>query len=271
MFKNLPISMEIPHQRRQQQLGRRTLLFGVLAPVLLASMAVVLREASAKESPRVSFAVALPELEGPVTFAIFAPSGSLARLLYRDAAVDEIPAGLNGLLMTWDGNDSNGEALPPGPYRGRGLVHGPLSATPLPPQEIWRPLFLRDGPADPASRTFNPFPRNRITVRAARDELLETRPLLAITARIEGNRAVVEAEGLPLFSLPVEPSGEDFRLTLSHGQVPGTARLEASGANGTASSYLLSGLDRLVPLNAGVLELDADPSRKSASAGEANP
>ncbi len=261
--------MEIPQQRRQQQLGRRPLLSRVLPLVMVA---VVLWNASAKENPKVSFAVALPELEGPVTFGIFSPSGNLARLLYSDAAVDSIPAGLNGLIMTWDGNDARGEPLPPGSYRGRGLVHGPLSAAPLPPRETWRPLALREGAAEPFSPALNPFPQNRITVRAARDELLEVRPLLAVTARIAGNRAVVEAEGLPLFSLPVETSGEDLRVTLSHGQAPGTALLAVDTGTGPGISYQLSGLDRLVPLHAGVLELAADhPSGKSDSAGEANP
>ncbi len=263
--------MEIPQQRRQQQLGRRPLLSRVLPLVMVASAAVVPWNASAKESPKVSFAVALPELEGPVTFGIFSPSGNLARLLYSDAAVDAIPAGLNGLIMTWDGNDDRGVALPPGSYKGRGLVHGPLSATPLPPRETWRPLTLREGTAEPFSPVLNPFPQNRITVRATRDELLETRPLLAVTARIEGNRAVVEAEGLPLFSLPIEASGEDLRVTLSHGSSPGTALLAVGGGNGPGISYQLSGLDRLVPLNAGMLELAADSSGTSASAGEANP
>jgi len=265
--------MEIPQQRRQQQLGRgllRTRLFPLVLLGLLAATFTAFWNASAKEIPRVSFAVALPELEGSVTFGIFTPSGSLARLLYNDAAVDAIPAGLNGLLMSWDGKDDQGETLPPGSYRGRGLVHGPLSATPLPTCETWCPLSLRESPADPLSPTLNPFPPNRITVRAARDELLETRPLLAVTARMEGNRVLIEADGLPLFSLPVEASGENLRVTFSHGQVPGTARLDVSGAKGAVSSYLLSGLDRLVPLNAGVLELDADPARTSP-AGEANP
>jgi len=123
--------MEIPQQRRQQQLGRgllRTRLFPLVLLGLLAATFTAFWNASAKEIPRVSFAVALPELEGSVTFGIFTPSGSLARLLYNDAAVDAIPAGLNGLLMSWDGKDDQGETLPPGSYRGRGLVHGPLSA-----------------------------------------------------------------------------------------------------------------------------------------------
>lgn len=234
----------------------------VLPPLLAAAMCA--HAAGGQQS----FAVALPELEGPVTMGIFSSSGERVRLLHRDAGVDTIPAGLNGLIMSWDGKDDQGRDVPAGTYRARGLVHGPLRVSALP---VGNSL-----PVPPACREEHdlfalrpPFPKNRITIRAAKDELLESRPLLSIEAGIEGDACVIRAEGLPLLSIPVESTG-NVSPSITHAPVPGSALLTMEGPRGS-STHTISGLDRLVPLNAGALEIPADAFHPMPGAGESAP
>jgi hypothetical protein len=257
-------SMESLLPSLQQHLGRARAGFlrAVLPPLLVAAMCT---HASGAQQ---SFAVALPELEGPVTMGIFSSSGERVRLLCRDAGVDTIPAGLNGLIMSWDGKDDQGRDVPAGTYKARGLVHGPLRITTLPVGSsfpiaaAWREeadLF----PLRP------PFPKNRITIRAAKDELLESRPLLSIEAGIEGDACVIRADGLPLLSIPMESTG-NVSPGITHGAVPGSALLTVEGPKGS-STYTITGLDRLVPLNAGTLEIPVDAFHPLPGAGESAP
>lgn len=219
-----------------------------------------------------SFAVALPELEGPVTMGIFSQSGERVRLLYRDAAIDSIPAGLNGLIMTWDGKNDQGQDVTAGIYKARGIVHGPLGVSALPQQEMV-PAPHAAGPQPLPLLSERPaFSKNSITIRAARDELLESRPLLSVEARLEGNACVISAEGLPLLSIPVTESGgnQPDAVGLTHTSPTGIVRLRMEEPGGV-SVYTISGLDRLVPLNAGTLKVQADAFHPMPSAGESAP
>jgi len=207
-----------------------------------------------------SFAIALPEMEGPLTLGIFSQEGELVRLLYKDAPVDSVPAGLNGLLISWDGKDDSGVAVPPGIYHGRGLVHGSLNISALPREDPnFQPTHLYEtDDADAVSHALPAFPLNRITIMAARDALLQERPPLAITAQLHGNLVVVAAEGLPLFAIPVgsgvgKPALE-LHVIPADGNGEGMAELTLIFSKGS-ESYTISGLDRLVPLDAGSLEM----------------
>ena len=234
----------------------------ILPPLLAAAMC------AHSSGGQQSFAVALPELEGPVTMGIFSSSGERVRLLHRDASVDTIPAGLNGLIMSWDGKDDQGRDVPAGTYRARGLVHGPIRVTALP--------VGNSTPFPPASRELEElfpsrplFSKNRITIRAAKDELLESRPLLSVEAGIEGDACVLSAEGLPLLFIPLESTGK-VATGISHGSAAGTALITIDGPK-ASSTYTISGLDRLVPLNAGTLEIPADAFHPMPGAGESAP
>jgi len=213
-----------------------------------------------------SFAVALPELEGPVTFGIFSEEGSLLRLLYRDATVESIPAGLNGLIMTWDQKDNAGRPAPAGNYIAKGLVHGPLTVSSLPFSERRNALMP---PEEPFALSPMPLIKNAITVRAARDALLEKSPPLSVTARLEGNACILAVEGLPILSFPLPPLGSQDshqRALLAHGMKEGSARLIVDDLGGT-TTYEITGLDRLVPLSAGKLEVSPDAFHSSPTAG----
>lgn len=220
-----------------------------------------------------SFAVALPGMEGPVTMAIFSREGKRVRLLHRDAAVETIPAGLNGLIMTWDGKDDRGIDVPAGTYRARGLVHGPIRSSALP--AVSPRAFRSDG--EESLWQYHPFPPNRITLRAAEDELLETRPLLAIGAVSRSDAIDLEAEGLPLVTISVDPGKDPAAVHLNHGGREGTALLSV-GRGRCDETFTVTGLDRIVPLEAGTLEVSAkapadttDASHPAPIAGESGP
>jgi len=264
--------MEIRQQQWQQELIRHArLCVVVVCGILSAASAHCQTQDRAQEiSPGTNtpslcrFAVALPEMDGPVTLGIFSPDGKLTQLLYRDVAIDSIPAGLNGLLVTWDGKDASGLPVPPGKYHARGLVHGKLTASALPYSSSnpnWHDSRFTDtnelSPAALSPFMLTPFSTNQITVTAAQDALLETRPQITISAVRAEDEILVTADGLPIFSIPLEPylppKGEPI-LSLCHGTRPGTAELNLISA-GRKTFYLLSGLDQLVPLDAGALPM----------------
>jgi len=235
----------------QQVLGGIVLLLAVSAPLCATPQ---------------SFTVALPELEGPVTMGIFAADGRLVRLLYRDADIGSIPAGLNGLIMTWDGKDDEGREVPPGTYRARGLVHGPISVSALPvcsagffPNQVEN--LTQEKPL---------FPSDQIVLRAAPDELLELRPLLSIRAKPSKEGFEIAAEGLPLLTIPNASGRDPLTLTFTHGDQQGRAVLTA-GFGKSNEVYMVSGLQRIVPLEAGRLDIPADTSHPAPIAGESTP
>ena len=236
----------------------------LLALVAVAPLAIQAQDISSNVICR--FAVAVPEMEGPVTLGIFSAQGNLVRLLHREATVDSIPAGLNGLLIGWDGKDDSGVDVPPGTYRARGLVHGPVIASALPVQEgNGLCAFASDDYPTPL-RVWNPFPGNHLTVLSASDALLEKRKPLAITAKVQDNEVIVEVEGLPLIFIPrspmgpIEPMSTRLPVTgieLQQGSKPGMAKLTVTRP-GRSESYSLAGLNHLVPLDAGALEMPSD-------------
>ena len=203
--------------------------------------------------PSQTFAVALPELEGPVTMGIFSAKGDLVRLLYQDAPVDSIPAGLNGLIMTWDEKDASGRLLPSGIYRARGLVHGPVSVSKISfHDKFW--LFPASESRATNAASGNESCSNTIMISAAKDELLSSRPMIMIKATGVENAVKISANGLPLLETPIAPTTSAVSATLCKGMEAGTAVITVA-AGGETSSCTISGLDRIVPLEAGTLEI----------------
>lgn len=68
------------------------------------------------------FTFALPETEGKITLGVFDARGALVRTLCVAASEKDFQIGLNGLIATWDGKNSQGEALPAGRYHIRGWL-----------------------------------------------------------------------------------------------------------------------------------------------------
>jgi hypothetical protein len=244
--------MKISRHRWQQDLGI-TLLGFFLAFFLPLSPARA-EQAAGTNLPTQNFAVALPELEGPVTMGIFSSKGDLVRLLSRDAPVDSIPAGLNGLIMTWDEKDASGKPVPPGTYRARGLVHGPVSVLPFRDKSWLLPAEGANDPAGTNANTGSSSCSNTLMIPAARDELLSSRPLITIRATPVENAVQISANSLPLVEMPIAPTTSPVSATLSRG-IDSASAIITITASGATSSCTISGLDRIVPLEAGTLEI----------------
>ena len=217
-----------------------------------------------KATPQ-TFAVALPELDGPVTMGVFDPDGKRVRLLCRDAPVESLPAGLNGLIMTWDGKDGDGVPVPPGRYSARGLVHGVIVVGALPFSEV---TPVREWAAGMLPEAFS-LSGSSLTLRAASDSLLPGRPFVTLAVAGGSGAMVLEADGLPVADLPLPAPEGNFRL-LRHGSRAGEV-LVTSGGDRVSRTVAVSGLERIVPLNAGWLEVAPDASHAGPLAGESAP
>ena len=283
--------MESKQRRRQQELFRKS----GRAFFLMMASAVVISGIHCKAQDRAQegistmnhaitpmlcrFALALPEMDGPLTLGIFSPKGNLIRLLNRDTAIDSIPAGLNGLLISWDGKDDRGVEVSPGIYHARGLVHGKIAASVIPyviddgdnyawgcpssiPQNVFRlddfhtqPKFMKEW----APLYLNTlFPSNRVMVMAAHDALQERRSILSISAQSGRGEVILMAEGLPIFEIetqhdrPLIPQNPEIEL--HPGNRVGTAELTLFFPD-KKESYLITGLNQIVPLDAGALPM----------------
>ena len=254
----------------QQDLDETGKQFGrvFFHPILLLALfifAPLMQPARSEQS----FAFALPELEGPVTLGIFSQEGALVRLLCTNAAVESLPAGLNGLIMTWDERDDKGERVPAGIYLAKGIVHGPLtfSLGRLPLQSLPSPCLQT-----PLNSISPRVQENTISVRASRDALMENPPLMNLAISLRENECIMTAEGLPILSIPLNPSPKNIfrKIDLISGNAPGTALLSLESPQAT-NCYTISGLDRLVPLSAGKLEVKPDAFHSSLGTGESAP
>lgn len=255
-------------QRMQKKLSaQRTVLAQTLLPKVLVFCFFLIGISAVTARSDQSFAVALPEMEGPVTLGIFSEEGAPVRLLCRDAPVDSIPAGLNGLIITWDEKDDQGHSVPAGNYMAKGLVHGPLCLSTLPFSETFTGQLPLDWPI-----TLNPLPlqKKSIVVRAHKDALFERRPLIIVAASFKENTCTLTAEGLPILSVPMNNDRSPQSARILHGMETGNARLMIENPNGT-TTYEITGLDLIVPLSAGKLEVSPDAFHLSPSAGESIP
>jgi hypothetical protein len=251
--------MKISRHRWQQDLGIP--LLGFVLAVFLSLSPADAEQAAGTNLPTQTFAVALPELEGPVTMGIFSSKGDLVRLLYHDAPVESIPAGLNGLIMTWDEKDASGKLVPPGTYRARGLVHGPVSVSVLPFRDkSWLlPAVGTNAESAPKDSTKDSGASsgNRITIPAAKDELLSSQPMIVLTATPLEKGVGIAANGLPLLEIPLNRNRLTNTATLNQGMEAGSA-IVTIGGDKECIYYGILGLDRLVPLEAGTLEIPPD-------------
>jgi hypothetical protein len=68
-----------------------------------------------------------PPVEGVISVGVYDARGKLIRTLSQGADIDSFKAGLNGLILQWDGNESSGRPAPPGRYYARGVLVGDVS------------------------------------------------------------------------------------------------------------------------------------------------
>lgn len=67
-----------------------------------------------------------PPLEGTLSLGVYDATGTLVRVLRREAAWSEFTAGDDGFRIEWDGKDDKGAFCPSGTYRIRGVAVGDL-------------------------------------------------------------------------------------------------------------------------------------------------
>lgn len=78
-------------------------------------------------------------MEGTISLGIYDANGKLARVLHREARIDNFTIEADSLTTTWDGRNDSGEDLPTGKYHARGYLVGHLKvervgqATTFPP------------------------------------------------------------------------------------------------------------------------------------------
>ena len=255
------------HQMKKKLPTRRTVLAKSLLPKVLVFCFFQIGISAVTALSDQSFAVALPELEGAVTLGIFSEEGALVRLLCRDAPVESIPAGLNGLIITWDEKDDQGHPVPAGNYKAKGLVHGPISISSLPFSETIAEPTPPDWPIHLTTRLLQ---EKSIAQHAPKDALLESRPVIIVATSFKENICTLTAEGLPILSVPVDNDGTPQSARILHGMQKGDARLMIENPKGRIT-YHITGLDRIVPLSAGMLEVSPDAFHLSPSAGESTP
>ena len=203
--------------------------------------------------PVCRFAVALPEMEGPLTLGIFSPEGKLVRLLYRDAPIDSIPAGLNGLLISWDGKDDSGVEVREGIYHARGLVHGKMTASVMPHSDDSSLQEIAERSPAFMSAILS---QDRMVVLAASDALHEKRVPISVEASCQNGKIVITAEGLPILEITLKSFREAVNpaIWLNQGSRMGTAELAVISTEGK-ESFMITGLDQIVPLDAGALPM----------------
>src|SRR5437660_9513826 len=79
---------------------------------------------SPTRSVRISFVP--PPLEGTISLGIYDGNGTLVRVLYQQAELNEFTIGPDALVTQWDGKDEDDEDLPAGKYRAHGYLLGHL-------------------------------------------------------------------------------------------------------------------------------------------------
>lgn len=65
-----------------------------------------------------------PPLEGAISLGVYDTKGKMVRVLAKAAAVDAFKAGLNGLIIDWDGKNGEGKPATSGRYFARGVLIG---------------------------------------------------------------------------------------------------------------------------------------------------
>lgn len=65
-----------------------------------------------------------PPVEGVISLGVYDSRGKLIRVLKKSAEIDTFKSGLDGLIIDWDRNDSQGKPAPNGKYFARGVLTG---------------------------------------------------------------------------------------------------------------------------------------------------
>jgi hypothetical protein len=105
--------------------SKQTAIAGLLL-ALLATGAIGQESPTPSPAPerniRISFVP--PPLDGTISLGIYDEKGTLVRVLFREADINEFTIGDDAVTTTWDGKNDAGENVPPGKYSAHGFVVG---------------------------------------------------------------------------------------------------------------------------------------------------
>jgi hypothetical protein len=129
-----------------------------------------------------------PPVEGAISLGVYDSKGRLVRILKKGASVDSFKAGLNGLFIDWDKNDSQGKPVPHGKYFAKGVLIGDVKIAGV-------AFHLNDWIVDANS------PRSRKILSAAL--LAEARPAL-LSETTQQEYVIVEDSQRRIKSVPLD-------------------------------------------------------------------
>ena len=139
---------------------------------------------------RISFVP--PPLEGAISLGVYDKAGKLVRIVHAEANLSEFTIGADALVTQWDGKNDDAEDLPPGKYRARGYLVGPLTVQDLgqvaesPPQNSPTSVKVKLMP--------NPLVGDK-------------RSMIEVAAGFDSDGSYLEtADGLPLFTVSESPN-----------------------------------------------------------------
>jgi len=145
---------------------------------------------SSARSVRISFIP--PPMEGTISLGIYDQAGKIVRVLHQNAELNDFAIGADALVTRWDGKDDARQDLPPGRYRARGYLVGPLKREDL-------------GEASPSPTETD---GNTVKVRLVRNPLHKDKKSLVelgIGFNSEGTY-LKTSDGLPLLKVSETPN-----------------------------------------------------------------
>ena len=145
---------------------------------------------SPAKSARISFVP--PPMEGTISLGIYDQTGKLVRVLHQNAQLDDFAIGADALTTRWDGKDDGHQDLPPGRYRARGYLVGPLKREDL-------------GEASPSPTETDP---NTLKIRLVRNPLhKDKKSHVELGAGFNSEETYLKtSDGLPLFKVSETPN-----------------------------------------------------------------
>jgi hypothetical protein len=124
------LSQYCVHAHEQPSNGAATAhptLFALVTLVLVCFSGPLIAQQDSESVTGRQLMFAPPPLEGVISLGVYDAKGKLVRVLAKAAAVDGFKAGLNGLIIDWDGNTGSGKPAPGGRYFARGVLIGDVA------------------------------------------------------------------------------------------------------------------------------------------------
>jgi len=191
--------------------------------------------ASPARTVRISFVP--PPLEGSISLGVYDKASKLVRILHAEANLSEFATGADALVTQWDGKNDDAEDLPPGKYRARGYLVGPLKVQDL-------GLVAESPPQNsPASVKVKLMPNPLVG---------DKRSMIEVAAGFDGDGSYLEtADGLPLFTVSESPNSTRVLVVKSGDKSVDIWQDDGSGFH----RFRISNIDKMMAFDCGEFEL----------------